>query len=100
MSMASYAVGAGEVGVHKTLVAATVDTVTFNHDCSRVEVTNRDGSAEIYFTADGTTPTVGGNTVQMLPAAISVSVVTAYGGNSVVKLISSGGPAYSVIEVV
>lgn len=98
--MATYTVAVGERGVHKTLVAATVDTVNFSRDCDRVEIINRDGTAELYFTTDGTTPTVGGNNTLMLPAAIGSYVTTAVGGLSVVKLISAGAPAYSVLEVV
>lgn len=98
--MAAYAVAANERGVHKTLVASTVDTVTFSRDCDRVEIINRDGAAELYFTTDGTTPTALGNNTLMLPAAIGSYTTTAVGGLSVVKLISSGTPAYSVLEVV
>lgn len=98
--MASYTVAVGERGVHKTLVASTVDTVTFARDCDRVEVVNRDGAAELYFTTDGTAPTVGGNNTFVLPAALGSYVVTAQGGLSVVQLISAGTPAYSVLEVV
>ena len=98
--MATYTVAANERGVHKTLVAATVDTVNFSKDCDRVEVINRDGAGELYFTTDSTAPTVGGNNTLMLPAAIGSYVTTAVGGLSVVRLISSGTPGYSVLEVV
>jgi hypothetical protein len=98
--VASYTVALGERGVHKTLVASTVDTVTFSKDCDRVEIVNRDGAAELYFTTDGTSPTVGGNNALVLPAAMGSYVTTAVGGLSVVKLISSGTPAYSVLEVI
>lgn len=98
--MATYTVAANERGVHKTLVANTVDTVNFSKDCDRVEIINRDGAAELYFTTDGADPTVGGNNALMLPAAIGSYVATAVGGLSVVKLIANGTPAYSVLEVI
>jgi hypothetical protein len=85
--------------VDKTLGASTVDTVTFDHDCERVEVLS-DGAAKLYFTVDGTAPSVGGQNTYVLPAGAAnskiVQVPTA--GNTAVKLISSGTPMYSVTE--
>lgn len=95
--MGSYAVTAGQRATHQTIVAATVDTVTFGVDFNEVEVLNRSGSAEIYFTVDGTTPTVGGTNCFVVPAAISSAIVgVPTVGPTVVKLISSGTPTYSV----
>ncbi len=83
---------------HQTLVAATVATVNLTTNGSRIEVVNRSGTAEVYFTTDGSTPTVGGNDCHVLPAAIGAVEVAddTAGANSVVKLISSGTPAVSV----
>jgi hypothetical protein len=90
---------------HGTLVASTVATVTLDLVDSgrivsrqkRVEVINRDGAAEIYFTVDGTTPTVAGDDCFVLPAAMgSLEVGAPKGTPTVVKLISSGTPTYSV----
>ena len=96
--MASYSVAATERAAHaKTLTAATVDTVTFDADFSSIEVISHDGAAAIYFTVDGTTPTVGGANTYFIPAAVAsreVKVGTA--GDTAVKLISSGTPTYSV----
>lgn len=96
--MASVAVAAGQKGTHGTLVAATVDTVTFTGiDFNEVEVLNRNGAAEIYFTVDGTAPTVGGTNCYVLPAAITSAIVgVPTTGATVVKLISAGTPTYSV----
>lgn len=96
--MASYTVPAGEIGVHETLVASTADSVTFTDDITEVEVLNRDGAAEIYFTVDGSTPTVGGENCRVLPAAIGGLELRVEHGD-VVKLISSGTPTYSVSVV-
>lgn len=98
--MASYSVSASEHGAYaKTLVASTVDTVTFDKDVDTVEVVS-DGSAAIYVTVDGSTPTVAGAATYELPAdAIAVRrIVVPTSGDTVVKLISSGTPVYSVAE--
>lgn len=98
--MAAYAVATGEVGVHgKALVASTVDTVTFTgRDCNAVEVLNETGTAAIFFTVDGSTPTVNGNGTHMLPAAVSaLELEPPTGSATVVKLISVGTPSYSVV---
>ncbi len=83
---------------HATLVAATVSTVNLTTNGSRIEVVNLDGAAAVYFTTDGSTPTVAGNDCHVLPAAISAVEVAdeTAGTNSVVKLISSGTPTVSV----
>jgi hypothetical protein len=84
---------------HAQLAANTVDTVTLVSDYSQVEVINRDGAAEIYFTVDGAAPTVGGDNTHMIPAAISGMTANAYaesGSPTVVRLISAGTPQYTV----
>jgi len=96
--MATHTVSSGQVGVHAvTLTANTVETVTFADDLTSVEVIS-DGAAAVYWTADGSTPTVGGNNCYFLPAgAASVDTrqpMTASG--TVVQLISSGTPTISV----
>ena len=88
--------------VHKTLVAATVDDVTLTGRGGRVEIMNRTGTAEIYFTLDGTAPTVKGDGTDVIPASVGASVIldaslAADSGSEVIKLISSGTPEYSVI---
>lgn len=95
--MASYTIAANEIAAHdKTLVAATVDTVTFTDDVDAIEVVT-DGAARLYYTVDGSTPTVGGANTRMLSAAISRAVVaTPSGSPPAVKLISAGTPTYSV----
>lgn len=85
---------------HGTLVADTVTTVTLDSDAQEVEVLNRDGAAEIYFTVDGADPTVEGDDCQVLPAAIGAVQVRAPGGGVTdVKLISEGTPTFSVRKV-
>jgi hypothetical protein len=98
--VASYTVAADLHGAYaKTLVASTVDTVTFTDDIDRVEITSN-GAAAVYVTVDGTTPTVAGAGTFELPAGAAsvreIAVPTA--GGTVVKLISAGTPVYSVAE--
>lgn len=82
---------------HATLVASTVTTQTFTPSERNVEVTNVDGASAIYFTVDGSTPTVAGANCQVIPAAIqSLSVPREGTGTVTVKLISSGTPKVSV----
>jgi hypothetical protein len=84
---------------HATLVAATVTTIsTLDDGYTRVEVTNVDGAAAVYFTIDGTTPTVAGSGCHVIPAAIqSLSLEDrSPGAAPTVKLISSGTPKVSV----
>lgn len=98
--MASYSVAGDELGVRdKALVAATADTVTFHKDCDRVEVMNVSGAAAIYFSVDGSVPTVSGAKTYHLPStASSLTVNVAGGGETVVKLISAGTPTYDVSD--
>jgi hypothetical protein len=83
---------------HGTLVANTVTTVTLDNDYREIEVINVDGASTIYVTVDGTVPTVGGNDTFVLPAAISSRVIVSRDGSNptVVKLISTGTPSFSV----
>lgn len=96
---------------HLTLVADTVSTVELaapdpradltsfeDPPARRVEVLNRSGDAAVYFTTDGTAPTVGGDNTHVLPAAVSAVEVDdeTPGPTCVVKLISAGTPAVSV----
>ena len=109
--MASYTVNYGELAAHaKTLVAATVDTVTFaagdpatpgwGKMPASIEVVSS-GAADIYFTVDGSAPTVAGATtyrvVNVAGASKKVKLNDSNPNDAVVvKLISSGTPAYSV----
>lgn len=81
---------------HVTLVANTVTTVTLDGNYSTIEVLNVDGAAPIYFTVDGTTPTVEGNGCNVLPAAICGLTVWAGSNVDVIKLISAGTPKVSI----
>jgi hypothetical protein len=97
MAATNTSLAVDEVGAHAiTLSASTVDTVTIARDCDQVEVMS-DGAAAIYFTVDGSTPTVAGKKAYALPAAVGARQVTVpTSGSTVVKLISSGTPTYSV----
>jgi len=93
--MTSY--DAGSIGCYgKTLTANAVDTVTFAEDLDKVEVLSN-GAAAIYVTVDGSDPTIGSGDsweVPATPCARTLPVPTS--GKTIVKLRSSGAPAYSV----
>jgi hypothetical protein len=108
--VADYTVPNGHIGVHeKTLVASTVDTVTFALGSPgtpgwarmprEVEVLT-DGAADIYVTVDGSTPSVAGTNCWRVPAMPGATVINVQDADPadevVVKLISSGTPKYSV----
>lgn len=87
---------------HGTLTADTVATVTLDTDALRIEVVNRDGADEIYFLVDpgSTNPTVHGDDCEVLPAVITAQTCRSRAsGVSVVKMISSGTPKYTVRAV-
>lgn len=86
------------VAKHLTLAASTVDAITFSSNPKTVEVCNRDGAAAIYFTVNGVDPTVGGDDCFVVAAAAgaALAVDAPTTTATVVKLISSGTPAYSV----
>lgn len=91
------ATGSANVAYHGTLSASTVDTITVAQAGVTVEVINRTGTAEIYFTVNGATPTVGAADTFVVPSAVMSYVVTNNGAQAVVRLISSGAEAYSVV---
>ncbi len=108
--MASYTVPNGHVGAHeKTMVASTVDTVTFQLGSvgtpgwanvpKQVEILT-DGADDIYVTVDGSAPTVTGTQCWRVPAFPGATVTDVRDSNptpvDVVKLISAGTPLYSV----
>jgi len=97
--------------LHATLVANTVTTLTLDlpdpvadilstatPKKAQVGVLSVSGEVAIYFTTDGTTPTVGGNGCHVLPAVISALEVDDQtpGPTSTIKLISAGSPRVSV----
>lgn len=89
--------------VHGQLTASQVLEVTLDADYETVEVMSRDGAAEIYGRigqSDVADPTVGGDDCFVLPALPSFLLVEVPGhGATVVKLISSGEPLFSISGV-
>lgn len=85
----------------QTLTANTVSTFDLGAAMYEVEVLSLDGSAVIYFTVDGSTPTVGGSGTYVIPAVVGERTVqtrraVGRGATTVVKLISAGTPTVSV----
>ena len=100
--MATFALGAGERAAHaKTLVANTVDIVTFTDDVDVVEVVS-DGTDALYVRVDGTNPSVADARSYVLPAGVKSSreiPVSGDPGSISVRLISAGATKYSVTKV-
>lgn len=94
--MASYS---GARSQHQTLSTNTVDTVTLDGDYDTIELINRATSGDIYFTVDGTVPTVGGAGTYIARAGDAVQLEPDTSGKSVVKLISSSACAYTVAGI-
>lgn len=90
-------VAAGRVGKHAiTLTANTVTAVTFEDDLLSVEVST-DGSARVFYTLDGTDPTVGGTHCYCVPTGFgSDEHEPRTPGGTVVKMISAGTPVVCV----
>lgn len=100
--MATYTVAASATGTAlNTLVASTVDTVTFSAEATdmvSVEVVSpAANTADIWYTLDGSTPTVGGaSTYYLPPGAVDARGRVPWRGITQAKLISSGTPSYRV----
>lgn len=81
-----------------TLTATVVESIDMGVDVGEVDVLNVDGADAIYVRVDGTDPAVGADDSYAIPAvagaAITIPVRT--DGNTEVRLISAGTPAYSV----
>lgn len=98
--MAKHEVPDNNIGAYsQKLTAETVDEVAFTDSLLAVEVTSHDGAAKIYFTTDGSVPTVGGPNTYEVPAfPCSRTVSVRKGTATVVKLKSVGTPEYSVAK--
>lgn len=96
--VASYTVPEGHVGIHaKTLTANTQDTVTFTGvDLPEIEILSN-GEADIYVRIGSGPATVAGTDCYRVMAAMgATSLPVDTSGDTVIKLISSGTPMYSV----
>lgn len=80
---------------HETLTPNIAATVSLGVDADYVEVLNR-GAFDLYFTIDGTTPTIGGNDVEIVPAGTALEVSRKAPGNATVKLVAPGSVAFTV----
>lgn len=94
--MSNFNVAAGEHLVpEKTLVASTVDKVTFDVTPNAVRIYS-DGTASIFVRFDGTDPTVGDVKARYIPASPCARTFTVRANKVDVRLISVGTPKYSV----
>jgi len=81
---------------HATLGVATVDTVTFPATLpyNTVQVINRDATSPIFFSTDGSVPTVAGD--DFFCVAPGKEITVGLGGGGAVKLIAAASSAYTV----
>ena len=78
---------------HKTLVAATEDTITWDGGSpGQVEVVNRSATDTIYVRTDSTAAVAEADGTTAIPPGQAVEL----DGSPVTRLISAGTPAYSV----
>lgn len=96
--MADYTVTKGAIGVYEIPLAADVaKTIEFQRDLSEVEVTALAAEHPVYFTVDGSVPTVAGSNCYMLPpGSTSAQVEVLTNGNTVVRVISAGAAGVNV----
>lgn len=84
---------AGEVGSGPFALAAnTEQVVNFDDDVLSVEVGVKDATALVWFTVDGTTPSVGGNkhSYPLLPGSNTATPPVPTAGPATVRVITAG----------
>lgn len=83
---------------HGTLVADTVTTVTLTEPGTTLLVINKSATDTIYYTfgAGATNPTVAGDDTYCCPPGAGKRHTQGFFATLIVKLISSGTPAFSV----
>ena len=71
---------------------------TSGSDIERVEVFNRDGTDEMFFTTDGSEPVVGGAGTYFVPAAVGYTAVSVdtFKAKVTVKIKSAAAQRYAV----
>ncbi len=81
---------------YATLVANTVDIVTFPFAYGSYEVVNR-GTTDLFVRSDGSNPAVNTDGSDLVQAGTAVSLVNERPGSALeVRLLSAGTPAYAV----
>lgn len=96
--MADFTVTSKQVGAYEiALTANAARSVEFQRDLSIVEVTALSADKSVYFTVDGSAPTVAGaNCYSLLPGTNSAQVEVPTNGNTVVRLITAGTAVVNV----
>jgi hypothetical protein len=102
--MAVHVIPDGQVGVHNLALSAnTVEVVQFGQDVDQVEVIQISGSAPVYFTTDGSTPTVPANGAasacySTIAAMVSVQLDPRTWQATSIGLISASSATVSVVR--
>lgn len=96
--MADFTVTSAQIGKYEIALTANVArSVEFRRDLSVVEVTALSAEQSVYFTVDGSAPTVAGsNCYALLPGTNAMQVEVATNGNTLVRLISAGAATVNV----
>lgn len=98
MTVTNITSGETHSGIVSTTLA-TIDVVTFTgRHVDVVEVVNVAGAADLWFTIDGTTPTVGGRNCHRVPAVAEASrrAETPASAGTLVKLTAATPTSYIV----
>lgn len=103
--MPDVTVAASKVAAHSvTLAANQVSTISFTDNISAVDVIS-DGAAPVYYTVDGSTPTIGGANCYLIPAGLTgidtrdTTNSAGAGTLDVVKVISTCVPGAPIVSV-
>ncbi len=81
------------------LTAGVVATVTLSGNFEEVEILNRSGTDEIWYTLDGSDPSEDGNDIDILPATISSTthlLNTTSESSLIIKLLSNSLGSYTI----
>lgn len=97
--MAEYVVNSGDVAVHNVQLQPSVVTwVSFIDDVPEVEILSN-GAAPIFYTRDGSEPTINGSNTRLIPAmaaGVLIDQILMSHHHDVLKFISAGSPTISV----
>lgn len=98
--MASYTVAANQRGAYENAASAgVVDTVTFTEDLGVVEIGYPSGTAPLYISFDGSTPSDKNAACEIAYPGQTVQLEPKTSGPTVVKLVCRAAAVYSVNKV-
>lgn len=98
--MAEHLIADDAIGLHEiTLTANVVDTIRWKRNVTSARLFSN-GTAKVYYTLDGSEPTVGGTNCYVLPDAVSIYEDLELGRTvDIIKVVSSGTPVLHVTKI-